>query len=174
MAKAVYSTQNIGHYGLGFDNYTHFTSPIRRYSDVLVHRLLEKNLLNTFRTNPVKLAEQCQHISLQERRAMDAERESVKYKQVEFIQKHIGETFRGVISGIIDSGMFVALVESRCEGMVPFHTMDEHYEVAESRLSVTGRQSGHTLKMGDEISVRITDADLATRKIDMEYAKDQK
>ena len=172
MAKAAYSTKNIGHYGLGFDNYSHFTSPIRRYSDVLVHRLLEKNLLNTHRTNPVKLEEQCQHISLQERRAMDAERESVKYKQVEFIQKHIGETFRGVISGMIDAGMFVALIESRCEGMVPFHTMDEHYEVAESRLSVTAKQSGHTLKMGDEITVRIVDADLATRKIDMEYVEE--
>ncbi len=169
MSKAAYSTKNIGHYGLAFGNYSHFTSPIRRYSDVLVHRLLEKNLLNTFRTNPVKLEEQCQHISLQERRAMDAERESVKYKQVEFIQDHIGETFLGYISGIIDAGIFVELADSRCEGMVPLHTMDDHFVVAESRLSLEGQKSGLTLRMGDAINVKVVDANLGTRKIDMAF-----
>lgn len=169
MAKAVYSSRNIGHYGLGFDNYTHFTSPIRRYSDVLVHRLLEKNLLGTHRTNPVKLEEQCQHISLQERRAMEAERESVKYKQVEFIQQHIGEEFDGLISGIIEAGIFIELVESRCEGMVLFHTMPEPFQVEDSRLQIIGQHSGLVLKMGDKIRVRVVDADLATRKIDMAF-----
>ncbi|NRB63414.1 MAG: ribonuclease R [Saprospiraceae bacterium] len=169
MAKAAYSTQNIGHYGLAFANYSHFTSPIRRYSDVLVHRLLEKNIVGTYRTNAAKLEEQCQHISLQERRAMEAERESVKYKQVEFIQNHIGETFDGLISGIIDSGIFVELVDSRCEGMIPFHTMDEPFMVADSRLYLEGQRSGKRLRMGDKIRVKVVDADLSSRKIDMAY-----
>jgi ribonuclease R len=100
---------------------------------------------------------------------MDAERESVKYKQVEFIQDHIGETFLGYISGIIDAGIFVELADSRCEGMVPLHTMDDHFVVAESRLSLEGQKSGLTLRMGDAINVKVVDANLGTRKIDMAF-----
>ncbi|HAD12168.1 MAG TPA: ribonuclease R, partial [Saprospirales bacterium] len=99
---------NIGHYGLGFSHYSHFTSPIRRYSDVLAHRILERNLDGkNYRVDPAKLAEQCKHISNQERKAAEAERESTKYKQAEYLSKRIGETFEGVISGIIDRGFFV-------------------------------------------------------------------
>lgn len=168
MAKAEYTSNNIGHYGLGFDHYSHFTSPIRRYSDVLAHRILEKNLKDTFRVKKEALEDQCQHISRQERRAMEAERESIKFKQVEFIEKHIGESFDGFISGIIDRGFFVELAHSKCEGLVGFETMDEPFDVAESRLSATGQRSRRVLKMGDAVNVKIIEADLRKRQIEME------
>jgi len=171
MAKAEYTTENIGHYGLGFDYYTHFTSPIRRYSDVLVHRILFKNLdEEIFRTKKDRLEEQCRHISLMERKAMDAERESIKYKQVEFMQKHLGEVFTGYISGIIDRGIFVELKGSKCEGMVSFGTMEEPFDLEEGRLRAKGMRSGKMLKMGDEVQIRIVATELAKRQIDMEFA----
>ncbi len=169
MAKAEYSTENIGHYGLAFDYYAHFTSPIRRYSDVLAHRILEKNLgAATFRVNKEKLEEKCKHISKMERQAMTAERESIKYKQVEFLEKHVGEVFPGIVSGMIDRGIFVELEGNRCEGMVGFETMDEPFEIGESRLQAKGKHSQKVLKIGDRIQVRITAADLHRRRIDME------
>lgn len=172
MAKAEYSTDNIGHYGLAFDHYSHFTSPIRRYSDVLAHRILEANLgEKTMRVDHVKLQEQCKHISLQERKAMAAERESIKYKQVEFMEKHIGEVFQGYISGIIDRGIFVELEGSKCEGMVGFESMDEPFDVPESRLQARGLKYGTVLKMGDLVKVRILDTNLAKRQIEMELAE---
>ena len=169
MAKAEYTIENIGHYGLGFDNYTHFTSPIRRYADVLVHRLLEANLAkgSLYKANAKKLEEDCQHISRQERQAVTAERESIKYKQVEFIQEHIGEEFPGIINGIAEFGVFVELQESRCEGMISFDNMDEPYELGAGRLSIKGRKSGKVLKMGDIVHVKILDAELERRRIDM-------
>lgn len=168
MAKAVYSSDNIGHYGLGFEFYSHFTSPIRRYADVLVHRILEANLgEKTLRINKPKLEDQCKHISQQERKAMTAERESIKYKQVEFMEKHLGQVFEGRISGIIDRGIFVELTESRCEGMVAFETLDEGFDVAESRLRAVGRRSGRVLKMGTLIQVRIESVELDRRQIEM-------
>jgi ribonuclease R len=168
MAKAVYTTDNIGHYGLAFDFYSHFTSPIRRYADVLVHRILEKNLTEPYRANATRLEEMCRHISNQERKAMDAERESIKYKQVEFIARHIGEELAGRISGMIDKGIFVELVESKAEGLIPFDRMDEPFTVAESRLKATGKRTGKVLKMGDDITVRVLDTDLSTRRIEFE------
>ncbi|MCB0564275.1 MAG: ribonuclease R [Phaeodactylibacter sp.] len=175
MAKAAYSTDNIGHYGLGFNYYTHFTSPIRRYSDVLSHRLLDKNLGKGqfFRANKLKLEEECKHVSQQERRATDAERESIKYKQVEYIEKHIGEVFAGYISGIIEMGIFVELKDSRIEGMAPFQNLDEPMEVADSRLSIKGAYSGKEYKMGQEIRVRIVRADLAKRQIEMDWIREE-
>ncbi len=170
MAKAVYSSDNIGHYGLGFDYYSHFTSPIRRYSDVLTHRILQENLEGrTKRVNKENLELKCKHISRQERKAVEAERESTKYKQVEFMKAHIGETFEGVISGIMDRGIFVETVGSKCEGMIPFDTMPEPFEVSNGRLSATGRISGNVLKMGDNVNVRIVGADLDKRRIEMEW-----
>ena len=170
MSKAIYSSDNIGHYGLSFDNYSHFTSPIRRYSDVLAHRLLEKNLGDGqyFRTDKANLEEKCQHISLQERKAMEAERESVKYKQVEFLKNHVGETFDGFISGLTERGLFVELKDNRCEGMVSFESMGEIFDVTESRLRAKGLDSGKMYRMGDPVHVRIVRADLSSRRIDME------
>lgn len=175
MAKAEYTTENIGHYGLAFDFYTHFTSPIRRYSDVLVHRILEKNLTpnNFHRVDKNDLEERCKHISMQERKAMEAERESVKYKQVEYIEKHVGEEFLGYISGIMDRGFFVALKENFAEGMVGFETLDEPFEVDDSRLKMKGKKSGRVLKMGDEVTVKIAATNLEKRQIDMQLVEDE-
>ena len=169
MSKAEYSTQNIGHYGLAFDFYSHFTSPIRRYSDVLAHRILEKNLSNGeyFRTNKEKLEEKCKHISMQERKAMDAERESVKYKQVEFLEKHVGEVFDGFINGFIDRGIFIELKDNRCEGMVSFSNINESFDLSNGRLRITGTRTGKQYKMGDAVKVRILSTNLEKRQIDM-------
>lgn len=174
MAKAEYTSNNIGHYGLGFQYYTHFTSPIRRYSDVLVHRLLQRNLgKETHRTNKEALEGQCKHVSQQERRAISAERESVKYKQVEYIEKHLGEVFTGHISGMIDRGFFVELNDSRVEGMVPFETLTEPFELADSRLSFHGTYSKEEYRMGQEIQVRIASTDLAKRQVEMEWLREE-
>jgi ribonuclease R len=174
MAKAEYSTENIGHYGLSFDFYAHFTSPIRRYADVLVHRILEMNLgENTLRLDKDRLQDQCRHISLQERKAMTAERESIKYKQVEYLQNHIDTEFNGLVSGMIDRGIFVELFDSKCEGLVSFDTMNEAYEVAESRLRARGLRSGRAIKMGDVVKVRVTGTNLAKRQIEMELIEEE-
>lgn len=173
MSKAIYTADNIGHYGLGFDNYTHFTSPIRRYSDVLVHRILAKNLQGTFRTNKKDLEEKCRHISEQERKAIDAERESIKYKQVEFIADHIGEEFEGRISGFIEKGMFIELVDSKVEGMVEFNTLGQYFILDESKLKVVGKKSGEVMKIGDLITVRIKDADLKRRRVDLDLVESE-
>jgi ribonuclease R len=170
MAKAVYSTENIGHYGLAFETYTHFTSPIRRYSDVLAHRILAKNLNGkTYRADLNDLTEQCKHISLQERKAADAERESIKYKQVEYMQDFVGQTFTGVISGLIERGLFVSLLENYCEGMIVFSDMtDDYYELIPGEYAAAGRKHGKRLRMGDEIKVKIISTNLAKRQIEMQ------
>lgn len=168
MAKAIYSTENIGHYGLGFEYYTHFTSPIRRYSDVLVHRILEKNLHSEFRANKEMLTQQTHYISQQERKANDAERESVKYKQTEYIGYHLGEIFDGVISGMIDKGIFVELVESKVEGLVPFDSMADRFMITDNGFRAKSKISGSELHIGQHVKVKITGADMSTRKTDME------
>jgi ribonuclease R len=169
MSKAIYTTENIGHYGLGFEHYSHFTSPIRRYSDVLTHRILEKNLPNgsLYIVNGHELEEQCKHISSQERKATDAERESIKYKQVEFMEKHVGEEFAGVVNGIADFGVFVELKESHCEGMIAYDNMDQPYDMGDGRLSIHGRRTGQVIHMGDEIKVKILETDIKRRRIEM-------
>jgi len=169
MSKAEYTSDNIGHYGLAFDHYTHFTSPIRRYSDVLVHRYLDKNIKGTFRVNKEELETKAKHISLQERKATDAERESVKYKQVEYIKGHIGEEFDGVISGMIERGMFIKLQDSLVEGMVTFDRMDDSFELAESRLKAIGKKSKRIISMGEKVRVRIVSADLETKQVEMAF-----
>ena len=174
MAKAAYTSENIGHYGLAFDYYSHFTSPIRRYSDVLAHRILQKVLTEkSYRVNKEDLEDKCLHISSMERKAMDAERESIKYKQVEFIEKHVGETFEGIVSGIIDRGLFVELKHSKCEGMVSFDTVPESFDIAEGRLKATGNRTGQVFKMGDSIMVTIKSADMERRQIDMVLAEEK-
>ena len=169
MAKAAYSTENIGHYGLAFPFYTHFTSPIRRYSEVLAHRLLELNLgaEEFFRVKKDKLEGQCKHISMQERKAMEAERESVRYKQAEFMEKHLGQDFDGIVSGISERGLFITLPDTLCEGMVAFDTLEEPFRSTGSKLSVKGSFSGRQIKTGDKVRVRVTHTDLSRRTIDM-------
>lgn len=171
MAKAVYSTDNIGHYGLAFHHYSHFTSPIRRYADMIAHRILAENLNgNYYRANKGSLEEQCKHISAQERKAMEAERESVKYKQVEFIKDHIGEVFPGIVAGIAEHGIFVELTDTLCEGRITFDRMPESFVV--ETYKIKGRRTGMTLRMGESIKVRVVAADLQRRQIDLELVTD--
>lgn len=169
MAKAVYSTQNIGHYGLGFTHYTHFTSPIRRYSDVLSHRILEGNLDGrTLRIDKSKLEEQCKHISNQEKKAADAERESVKYKQAELTQRQLGQVFTGIVTGMVERGMFVELPGSKAEGMVAFRDLADTYILQNGNLSAKGLRWGRVFKMGDWVQVRVVGVDLQKRQIELE------
>ena len=171
MAKAVYSTSNIGHYGLGFTHYSHFTSPIRRYSDVLAHRILERNLDGkVYRVDKSKLEEQCKHVSNQERKAADAERESIKYKQAELLRSHIGETFEGIISGMIERGFFVELPGSKAEGLVEFKYLDDAYTVEEGNLKAVGRRTKRQFKLGDRVRIRVVSVDIQKRQIEMEMA----
>ncbi|MDP5169896.1 MAG: ribonuclease R, partial [Bacteroidia bacterium] len=170
MAKAVYSTHNVGHFGLGFQYYSHFTSPIRRYPDLMIHRLLTKYHKKQYNENPVVLEEQCKHCSKQERTATEAERASIKYKQVEFMADKIGEQFVGVISGVIESGVFVELEDNLCEGMVPVHSMkDDYYIFDQDNYSMIGKDTGNTLRLGDKIIIEITGTDMGRRTIDMKY-----
>jgi len=170
MSKAIYTTENIGHYGLGFENYTHFTSPIRRYADVLVHRILDENIEkgSLYKMNPTKLEELCKHISAQEKKATTSERESIKYKQVEFMEGNVGEEFDGIINGMADFGVFVELTANYVEGMISYDDMDEPYDISSGKLYITGRKSGKRLKMGDSVRIRVKKVDLERRRIDME------
>jgi ribonuclease R len=172
MAKAIYSTHNIGHYGLAFDYYAHFTSPIRRYADVLVHRILDANLGSVHREDKDKLEARCKHISDMERAAMNAERESVKYKQMEYLQNKVGQEFDGVISGVIESGIFVELEESRAEGMIAFRTMGGgFYQTAPYKA---GSRTGDEFSIGQPIRVRIRKIDMFSRQMDLEWVKERK
>ena len=173
MAKAIYSTDNIGHYGLHFDYYTHFTSPIRRYSDVLVHRILEKNLEEDHREDKTKLESMCAHISRQERRAMEAERDSIKYKQVEYMSEHIGEEYTGIVSGMIERGLFVEVSETKAEGMIPFTRIPGGFEIQDGRYKASNKRTGESLKLGDKIKVRIVSTDLVNRLIEMEVVENE-
>lgn len=167
MAKAIYSPENIGHYGLAFSHYTHFTSPIRRYSDVIAHRLLAKNLETVWLTNKVYLKEQCRHISSMERKAMEAERESIKYKQVEFLESHVGEVFEGIVTGMMERGLFIELLTTHCEGFLSFNRFSEPYEMDPSRLFARGIYTGQTIKMGGKLKVRLIDTNLQKRQVEL-------
>lgn len=169
MSKAEYSTENIGHFGLGFEFYGHFTSPIRRYADLIVHRVLHENLDKVHRQDLFKMDAICAHISNQERKAQEAERESVKYKQAEYLKQHEGEVFTGVVVGIIDRGFFVTLKENLCEGMVSFQSTGERFDVDGLSSSFTGRRTGRHVQLGDEIEVRVENADLFTRRVDLTW-----
>ena len=143
MAKAIYTTENIGHYGLGFDFYTHFTSPIRRYPDMMVHRLLERYLAGGRSVSLDKLEEQCNHSSAMEQLAANAERSSIKYKQVEYMADHLGEEFDGMISGVTEWGLYVELDENKCEGLVPMRDLaDDYYDFDEKNYCLRGRKRG--------------------------------
>lgn len=170
MAKAVYTTENIGHYGLGFKHYCHFTSPIRRYPDVLVHRILEQ-CLNKDIIVDKKLESKSKHCSERERAAMDAERAANKYKQVQYMSEFIGEEFEGVISGVAAFGFWVETIEHKCEGLVSINSLMEYddFRHIETEYALAGRRSGRTFRMGDKVWVKVISTNLAKRQIDYEW-----
>ncbi len=171
MAKAAYSTRNIGHYGLAFDHYTHFTSPIRRYPDMMVHRLLEKYLNDGRSASDQKYEDLCRHSSDMETRAANAERASIKYKQVEFMQEHVGESYPGVISGITDWGIYVEL-ENKIEGMIPIRELDDDFYILdEKNYALVGRHKNKKYQLGDDIRVKIWRTNLEKKQLDFRIDK---
>lgn len=170
MAKAVYSADNIGHYGLAFEYYCHFTSPIRRYPDVMVHRVLE-SCLDGKPFFDKKMEEKCKHCSEMERSAMDCERAGNKYKQVEFLKEHLGEVFLGVVSGVAGFGFWVETVEHKCEGLVSITSLTDYddFRLIEGDYSLAGRRSGRRFRMGDKVHIKVVAANLAKRQLDFEW-----
>ena len=170
MAKAVYTTENIGHYGLGFQFYCHFTSPIRRYPDVMVHRVLEQVLDENYQIDK-KLESKCKHSSERERAAMESERAGNKYKQVQYMQQFLGEEFEGVISGVASFGFWVETVEHKCEGLVSVNTLLQYddFRYIETDYSLVGRRSGRRFRMGDKVRVKVVATNLDKRQIDYEW-----
>src|SRR5450432_1375253 len=170
MAKAIYTTENIGHYGLGFSNYCHFTSPIRRYPDVLTHRILQEVLDENVQVHK-KLEEQCKHCSERERAAMDSERAANKYKQVEYMRDFVGDQFDGVISGVAAFGFWVETVEHKCEGLVSLNSLMEYddFRLIEGEYALVGKRSGRKFRMGDKITIKVISANLAKRQLDYEW-----
>jgi ribonuclease R len=167
MAKAVYSTDNIGHYGLAFRHYTHFTSPIRRYPDMMVHRLLTSYLSGENPGDVQKYEKLCEHSSKMERLAAEAERASVKYKQVEFMSERLGRQFDGVISGVTEWGIYVEIIENQCEGMINIRELgDDYYEYDEDNYCIRGRMSGKVYTLGDRVKVEVVRADLQKKQLD--------
>lgn len=172
MAKAEYSTNNIGHYGLAFQYYSHFTSPIRRYPDVMVHRLLQHYLDGGASANASEIEANCIHCSVMEKQAASAERDSIKYKQVEFMSKHLGEEFTAIISGVTDWGIYAEIEENLCEGMISTKTLeDDTYVLDAENYRVVGSRTGKKYQMGDQILVKIKNADLARKQLDFELIK---
>ncbi len=167
MAKARYSTNNIGHYGLAFLHYTHFTSPIRRYPDMLVHRLLAHYLSHGTPKDEQSLEKLCKHSSDMEVKATEAERASIKYKQVEFMSDKIGQEFSGVITGVAGFGLFVELIDSKCEGMVPIRELDDDfYEFDEDNYCLVGKQNGKKFQLGDDVKIEVWRTNLAKKHLD--------
>ena len=173
MQKAKYSTHNIGHYGLAFDYYTHFTSPIRRYPDLMVHRLLTRYIDEDGRSaSQQKYEELCEHSSSMEQIASNAERASIKYKQVEFMSERIGKTYQGVVSGVTEWGLYVEINENKCEGMIPMRDLDDdYYEFDEKNYCLRGRRKHNTYSLGDELTIRVARANLEKKQLDFELVK---
>ena len=167
MSKAEYSTRNIGHYGLAFEYYTHFTSPIRRYPDVMVHRLLDYYLKGGKSPQAEGYEEQCSHSSEMESLAANAERDSVKYMQIKFMEDHKDEEFKGVISGVTEWGIYVEIIENKCEGMVRIRDIkDDYYTFDESEYALVGERKGKKYQLGDEVMVMVKSTDLIKRHLD--------
>ena len=174
MQKAKYSTENIGHYGLAFKYYTHFTSPIRRYPDLLVHRLLDRYLAQKARSvSQAKYEDLCEHCSAQEQVAANAERASIKYKQVEFMSEHVGEEYDAVISGVTEWGIYAEINENKCEGMIPLRTLqDDFYEFDDANYCLVGKRKHRKYMIGDPLRIRITRANLERKQLDFELAEE--
>ncbi|WP_291286367.1 ribonuclease R [Flavobacterium sp.] len=172
MSKAKYSTENIGHYGLAFDYYSHFTSPIRRYPDVMVHRLLQYYLDNGASVDEEAYETKCLHCSNMESLATNAERDSIKYMQVKYMQDHQDEEFLGVISGVTEWGIYVEIVSNKCEGMVRIREIkDDYYTFDEKQYALVGATSNSILQLGDEIYVKVKNADLVKKQLDFHFLR---
>jgi ribonuclease R len=175
MAKAIYSTDNIGHYGLGFEHYTHFTSPIRRYPDLLVHRAMAHYLSGGKPLNKEELEVSCTHSSQMEKRAADAERASIRYKQAEYLLQRIGMTFAGVVSGVTNWGVYVELIENKCEGMIPLRDIPgDHFKFDQDRYMVVGQRTGQRIRLGDELEVVVRAVDMEKRTVDLALAQSER
>ena len=173
MAKAIYTSKNVGHYGLGFDHYCHFTSPIRRYPDVMVHRILQECLDKNLKPDK-KMDEKCKHCSDKERKAMEAERAGNKYKQVEFMQQYLGEEFDGIISGVASFGFFVETVLHKCEGMVTVRDLNEfdEFKLDEADYALVGLRTGKKFRMGDAVKIKVVAANLEKRQLDYHWVQE--
>lgn len=172
MQKAKYSTVNVGHYGLAFEYYTHFTSPIRRYPDMMVHRLLERYLAGGRSVAEKKYEDLCDHCSTMEQVAANAERASIKYKQVEFMADKLGMVFDGVISGVTEWGLYVELNENKCEGLVPIRDLgDDYYEFDEKSYCLLGRRKKRQYRLGDPITIKVAQANLERKQLDFQLAE---
>jgi ribonuclease R len=175
MAKAKYTTEPLGHFGLAFDHYSHFTSPIRRYPDMMAHRLIYHYLNGGGTVDKEAYEEKCKHSSEQEKRAADAERASIKYKQVEFMQNTIGQEFKGIVSGLTEWGMYVEIEENKCEGMVRLSDLeDDFYELDAQNYRIIGRRNKRIISFGDEIWVEVKAANLNDRTIDLIFIDKEK
>ena len=171
MMKAKYSVHNIGHYGLAFDYYTHFTSPIRRYPDTMVHRLLTKYQQGGRSANKDHYEELCEHCSDQELIAQNAERDSIKYKMVEFMGEFVGEEFDAHISGIQSYGIYCEIDENHCEGMVSMRDLDgDYYDFDEKNYCLVGRRHHHKYQLGDPIRIKVARANVEKRQLDFVLA----
>jgi ribonuclease R len=169
MAKAVYTAENIGHYGLGFEHYCHFTSPIRRYPDVLVHRILQQCIDGEPQIDK-KMEQKCRHCSERERAAMEAERAANKYKQVEYMSEYLGEDFDGVVSGVASFGFWVETVEHKCEGLVSLFSLSEmdDFRYMEEDYCLVGKRSGRVFRIGEKVRIKVVAANLEKRQLDYE------
>ncbi len=175
MPKAIYSTKNVGHYGLGFEYYSHFTSPIRRYPDVMLHRLLDAKLNGKTYSTKDELELLCKHSSEMERLAADAERASIKYKQVEFMTDKVGQSFDGIISGVTEWGIYVEIIENKCEGMIRSREMKgDNYFFDEENYRYVGKNTGKIYALGDTVKISVKDADLVKKQLTYEFVETER